>query len=121
MIIAGEAATFDYPEIDVGLIPALHFVHLPPLVGKHQAFGPLFLGDSFDAATAFRGEIADRHENRPRCLHARGRRGLPPRERERGREFCRDDTRTARKALMPSSKSDRQNIPGADPCYLAAS
>src|SRR5882672_7154855 len=54
MIIAGEAATFGYPEIDVGLIPALHFVHLPRLVGKHQAFGPLFLGDSFDAPTAFR-------------------------------------------------------------------
>jgi enoyl-CoA hydratase/carnithine racemase len=54
MIIAGESATFGYPEIDVGLIPALHFVQLPRLVGKHQAFGPLFLGDSFDAATAFR-------------------------------------------------------------------
>ena len=54
MIIAGEAATFGYPEIDVGLIPALHFVQLPRLVGKHQAFGPLFLGDSFDAAAAFR-------------------------------------------------------------------
>ncbi|MGX9389423.1 enoyl-CoA hydratase/isomerase family protein [Nitrobacteraceae bacterium UC4446_H13] len=54
MIIAGDAATFGYPEIDVGLIPALHFVQLPRLVGKHQAFGPLFLGDPFDAATAFR-------------------------------------------------------------------
>jgi enoyl-CoA hydratase len=54
MIVAGEGATFGYPEIDVGLIPALHFVQLPRLVGKHQAFGPLFLGDSFDAATAFR-------------------------------------------------------------------
>jgi enoyl-CoA hydratase len=54
MIIAGESATFGYPEIDVGLIPALHFVQLPRLVGKHQAFGPLFLGDPFDAATAFR-------------------------------------------------------------------
>jgi enoyl-CoA hydratase/carnithine racemase len=54
MIFAGEAATFGYPEIDVGLIPALHFVQLPRLVGKHQAFGPLFLGDPFDAATAFR-------------------------------------------------------------------
>jgi enoyl-CoA hydratase/carnithine racemase len=54
MVIAGEAATFGYPEIDVGLIPALHFVQLPRLVGKHQAFGPLFLGDSFDASTAFR-------------------------------------------------------------------
>jgi enoyl-CoA hydratase len=54
MIIAGEKATFGYPEIDVGLIPALHFVQLPRLVGKHQAFGPLFLGEPFDAATAFR-------------------------------------------------------------------
>jgi enoyl-CoA hydratase len=54
MIIAGDGATFGYPEIDVGLIPALHFVQLPRLVGKHQAFGPLFLGEPFDAATAFR-------------------------------------------------------------------
>jgi enoyl-CoA hydratase len=54
MIIAGDASTFGYPEIDVGLIPAIHFVQLPRLVGKHQAFGPLFLGDVFDAATAFR-------------------------------------------------------------------
>ena len=54
MIIAGERATFGYPEIDVGLIPALHFVQLPRLVGKHQAFGPLFLGEPFDVATAFR-------------------------------------------------------------------
>jgi len=54
MIVAGDASTFGYPEIDVGLIPALHFVQLTRLVGKHQAFGPLFLGDPFDAAAAFR-------------------------------------------------------------------
>jgi enoyl-CoA hydratase/carnithine racemase len=54
MVIAGDGSTFGYPEIDVGLIPAIHFVQLPRLVGKHQAFGPLFLGESFDAATAFR-------------------------------------------------------------------
>jgi enoyl-CoA hydratase/carnithine racemase len=54
MIIAGDASTFGYPEIDVGLIPAIHFVQLPRLVGKHQAFGPLFLGESFDAAAAWR-------------------------------------------------------------------
>jgi enoyl-CoA hydratase len=41
MIIAGDGSTF-------------HFVQLPRLVGKHQAFGPLFLGEPFDAATAFR-------------------------------------------------------------------
>ncbi|WLA85617.1 MULTISPECIES: enoyl-CoA hydratase/isomerase family protein [Bradyrhizobium] len=54
MIVAGDGSTFGYPEIDVGLIPAIHFVQLPRLVGKHQAFGPLFLGEPFDAATAFR-------------------------------------------------------------------
>ena len=35
MITAGDACTFGYPEIDVGLIPAIHFVQLPRLVGKH--------------------------------------------------------------------------------------
>src|SRR5258705_10803617 len=54
MIVAGDGSTFGYPEIDVGLIPAIHFVQLPRLAGKHQAFGPLFLGEPFDAATAFR-------------------------------------------------------------------
>ncbi len=54
MLIAGDESTFGYPEIDVGLIPAIHFVMLPRLVGKHQAFGPLFLGEPFDASTAFR-------------------------------------------------------------------
>jgi enoyl-CoA hydratase/carnithine racemase len=54
MLIAGKGATFGYPEIDVGLIPAIHFVQLPRLVGKHRAFGPLFLGEPFDAETAFR-------------------------------------------------------------------
>ena len=54
MIVAGEGATFGYPEINVGLIPALHFVQLTRLVGKHQAFGPLFLGDPFDTQSAFR-------------------------------------------------------------------
>jgi enoyl-CoA hydratase/carnithine racemase len=63
MIIAGQNASFGYPEIDVGLIPALHFVQLPRLVGKHQAFGPLFLGEPFDAPTAFRMGLDDRfHE-----------------------------------------------------------
>jgi len=52
MIIAGMGATFGYPEINVGLIPALHFVHLPRVAGRHRAFEYLFTGDEFDAATA---------------------------------------------------------------------
>jgi enoyl-CoA hydratase/carnithine racemase len=77
MIIAGEGSTFGYPEIDVGLIPALHFVQLPRLVGKHQAFGPLFLGEPFDAQTAFRmglvSEIVPKGTARERARELCGR------------------------------------------------
>jgi enoyl-CoA hydratase len=52
MIIAGEGATFGYPEINVGLIPALHFVHLPRMAGRHRAFEYLFTGDDFGAEVA---------------------------------------------------------------------
>jgi enoyl-CoA hydratase len=52
MVIAGEGATFGYPEVNVGLLPALHFVHLPRMAGRHRAFEHLFLGDSFTAETA---------------------------------------------------------------------
>ena len=52
MIIAGESASFGYPEINVGLIPALHFVHLPRVAGRHRAFEYLFTGDDFSADIA---------------------------------------------------------------------
>lgn len=52
VIIAGEKATFGYPEIDVGLIPGIHFVHLPRIIGKHRAFELLFSGRSFGAVEA---------------------------------------------------------------------
>ena len=52
MIVAGESATFGYPEIDVGLIPAIHFVLLPKIIGRHRAFELLFGGKAFSAARA---------------------------------------------------------------------
>ena len=52
VVIAGAHASFGYPEIDVGLILALHFVHLPRQAGRHTAFEWLFTGEKFDAATA---------------------------------------------------------------------
>jgi enoyl-CoA hydratase/carnithine racemase len=52
MIIAGRSSTFGYPEIDVGIIPAIHFTHLPRIVGKHRAFDLLFTGRRFDAEEA---------------------------------------------------------------------
>ncbi|MGE8688908.1 MAG: enoyl-CoA hydratase/isomerase family protein [Achromobacter sp.] len=52
MIVAAETATFGYPEIDVGVLPAIHYVHLPAIVGKHRAFDLLFTGRTFDATEA---------------------------------------------------------------------
>ena len=52
VIIAGTSTTFGYPEIDVGIIPAIHFIHLPAIVGRHRAFEILFSGRSFSAQEA---------------------------------------------------------------------
>lgn len=52
VILCAESATFGYPEIDVGLIPGIHFAHLPRIVGKHRAFELLFSARIFDAAEA---------------------------------------------------------------------
>ncbi|SIO67103.1 Enoyl-CoA hydratase/carnithine racemase [Bradyrhizobium erythrophlei] len=53
VVLAGESATFGYPEIDVGIIPGIHYVHLPRLIGRHRAFELLFSGRAFDAREAF--------------------------------------------------------------------
>jgi len=53
VLIAGKSATFGYPEIDVGLIPAIHFGHLPRIVGKHRAFELLFTGRAFSTQEAY--------------------------------------------------------------------
>jgi len=52
VLVAGESATFGYPEIDIGLVPAIHFGHLPRIVGRHRAFELLFTGRSFGADEA---------------------------------------------------------------------
>jgi enoyl-CoA hydratase len=49
VILAADSATFGYPEIDAGLIPAIHFTHLPGIVGRHRAFELLFTGRAFSA------------------------------------------------------------------------
>ena len=54
MLLAGQSATFGYPEIDVGVIPAIHYAHLPCIIGRHRAFELLFSGRSFDAEEAWR-------------------------------------------------------------------
>jgi enoyl-CoA hydratase len=53
VIIAGQSATFGYPEIKIGVLPAIHFAHLPRIAGRHRAFELLFSGRSFAAREAF--------------------------------------------------------------------
>lgn len=52
VILCSENATFGYPEILAGILPSIHFYHLPPIIGKHRAFELLFSGRSFDSAEA---------------------------------------------------------------------
>jgi enoyl-CoA hydratase/carnithine racemase len=60
VILATESASFGYPEIDLGLVPAIHFVHLPRIAGRHRAFELLFSGRSFGAAEAASLGLASR-------------------------------------------------------------
>jgi enoyl-CoA hydratase/carnithine racemase len=60
MIIAGEAASFGYPEINLALPPAIHFAHLHRIVGRYRAFDLLFTARTFDAHEALNLGLASR-------------------------------------------------------------
>ncbi|WP_416898418.1 MAG: enoyl-CoA hydratase/isomerase family protein [Minwuia sp.] len=47
VIVASERADLGYPEINVGVLPAIHFAHLPAVIGRHRAFELLLTGESF--------------------------------------------------------------------------
>jgi enoyl-CoA hydratase len=53
VILAGRHATFGYPEINIGVLPAIHFAHLPRIAGRHRAFELLFSGRTFAAQEAY--------------------------------------------------------------------
>jgi enoyl-CoA hydratase len=59
VIVASDEASIGYPEIDVGLIPAMHFVHLPRQIGRHKAFELLFSGRPIPAIEAERRGIVN--------------------------------------------------------------
>ena len=71
MIIAAEEAEMGYPEIDVGLLPAMHLVHLPRQAGRHRAAHLLFTGDIVSAAEMHRlgvvNEVVPRAQVLPRA------------------------------------------------------
>lgn len=52
VIVAAEEVDFSYPEINVGVLPAMHYVHLPRQIGRHLAFELLFTGDPITAPEA---------------------------------------------------------------------
>ena len=59
-IIAADDVDFSYPEINVGVIPAMHYVHLPRQIGRHLAFELLFTGDTIDAPQAAQRGLINR-------------------------------------------------------------
>jgi enoyl-CoA hydratase/carnithine racemase len=71
IVIAAEEAKMGYPEIDVGLLPAMHLVHLPRIAGRHRAAQLLFTGDIVSAAEMKElgvvNEVAPRAEVLPRA------------------------------------------------------
>lgn len=52
LIVAGEAASFGYPEIDLAVPPAIHLAHLPRITGRHRAYELLFTGRPFGPVEA---------------------------------------------------------------------
>ncbi|WP_268893692.1 enoyl-CoA hydratase/isomerase family protein [Roseomonas harenae] len=52
VMLAAESANFGYPEIELGLVSAIHFALLPRVVGRHGAFELLLTGRRFEAAEA---------------------------------------------------------------------
>jgi enoyl-CoA hydratase len=52
MMVAADNSTFGYPELDIGLVPAIHYSTLPRIVGRYRAFDLLFTGRVFSAQEA---------------------------------------------------------------------
>lgn len=52
MVVAAEDSNFGYPEMEVGLLPSIHYNHLPRIVGRLRAFDLLFTGRVFGTREA---------------------------------------------------------------------
>ena len=60
VILAADDIDLGYPEIDVGVIPAIHYVHLPRQISRHKAFELLFSGKPISAHDAVSPGIVNR-------------------------------------------------------------
>ncbi|MDP3316665.1 MAG: enoyl-CoA hydratase/isomerase family protein [Devosia sp.] len=60
IIIASDTATLAYTAINVGIVPAMHIVHLPRQIGRHKAFEHLFTGRTFTPQEAERNGMINR-------------------------------------------------------------
>jgi enoyl-CoA hydratase/carnithine racemase len=60
LMVAGENSSFSYSEIHVGLIPAIHLIHLPRLIGRYRAFDVLFNGTTFGPQEALQMGLVSR-------------------------------------------------------------
>jgi enoyl-CoA hydratase/carnithine racemase len=60
VVLAADNASFGYPEFHVGILPGIHFTHLPRVVGLHKAFELLFGAAPFDAPEAARLGLVNR-------------------------------------------------------------
>ena len=68
VIIAAEDADMGYPEINVGVIPAMHFVHLARQIGRHPAFEILFSGRPLSFREAERRGLVNKAVPRDQVL-----------------------------------------------------
>jgi len=60
VVLAADNASFGYPEFHVGILPGIHFTHLPRVVGRHKAFELLFGAAPFGASEAARLGLVNR-------------------------------------------------------------
>ena len=70
VIVAADDIDLGYPEIDIGVIPAIHYVHLPKQISRHQAFELLFGGKPISAQTAAQLGLVNRVVPRAALLDA---------------------------------------------------
>ena len=108
MIVAADNATFGYPEIEIGLLPAIHYTHLPRIVGRYRAFDLLFTGRAFGAHEALEIGLISRSVPEAKVMEE---------ARSLARQFAAKSPqlmRMGRKAFMHAIDSDyRRGISGA--------